>query len=172
VQELTLSEAEHSVNGSILNELSSVDLNYAELDTTGIITLIFDNISEPQQGYIRDYVFETTGKYTAAGQAPFNKGINGMVSNINPKSFKLNQNYPNPFNPITKITYELPVNSKVTLKIYDVLGREVANLITNKFETAGVHEIQWNASGFSSGIYIYRIEAGKFADSKKMVLIK
>jgi hypothetical protein len=88
-----------------------------------------------------------------------------------PKTFSLSQNYPNPFNPTTVISYQLPVISKVTLKLYDVLGREVAMLV-NEEQSAGWKEVQWNASGVSSGIYFYRLQTGSFVDVKKMMVLK
>ena len=89
----------------------------------------------------------------------------------NPFEFKLLQNYPNPFNPTTKIKYKISETNFVTLKIYDALGREVATLVNAK-QTAGKYETKFDARGFSSGIYIYRIDAGKFTSSKKMLLLK
>ncbi len=88
----------------------------------------------------------------------------------------LSQNYPNPFNPSTKITFSLAADSKVSLKIFDVLGQEVASLI-NQDLTAGVHNYDFNATGINSGVYFYRIEATgvngtKFVDVKKMILTK
>ncbi len=88
-----------------------------------------------------------------------------------PNNFALQQNYPNPFNPSTVISYQLPVISKVTLRIYDVLGREVATLV-NEEQSAGWKEVEWNASGVASGIYFYRIKAGFFTALKKMTLLK
>jgi hypothetical protein len=88
-----------------------------------------------------------------------------------PRVFALSQNYPNPFNPTTVINYQLPVNSFVTLKIYDVLGREVATLINEK-QNAGYYRATFNASSLSSGIYFYRLHAGSFTQTKKLVLIK
>jgi hypothetical protein len=85
--------------------------------------------------------------------------------------YKLVQNYPNPFNPTTTIKYEIPETGFVTLKIYDVLGREVATLVNAKRE-AGRYEAEFNAKGLSSGIYIYRIQASNFVESKKMILLK
>jgi hypothetical protein len=86
-------------------------------------------------------------------------------------SFELAQNYPNPFNPATTIKYTLAQENLVTLKVYDVLGREVANLV-NDVKTAGTHEVSFDASKLSSGIYIYTINAGEFTSSKKMMLMK
>ncbi len=117
----------------------------------------------------------------------FNKG--GVITdveqnnetNVLPKEFKLEQNYPNPFNPTTVINYQLPKASNVTLKIYDVLGREVTTLV-NEEKHAGNYEVEFSAEGgsasggnaihLSSGIYFYKIEAGEFNQTKKMILIQ
>jgi hypothetical protein len=85
--------------------------------------------------------------------------------------FNLNQNYPNPFNPMTTIKYQLPINSDVELSIYNLLGQKIATLVSEK-QKAGYHQVEWDASGFASGIYYYRIEAGEFQDVKKMILIR
>jgi hypothetical protein len=90
---------------------------------------------------------------------------------ILPKQFELYQNYPNPFNPVTHITYDLPVDTRVQLKIYDVLGREVATLV-DEFQKAGVHNKTFDASGLSSGVYVYRIVTENFVKERKMVLVK
>ncbi|MFQ3599483.1 MAG: T9SS type A sorting domain-containing protein [Chloroherpetonaceae bacterium] len=88
-----------------------------------------------------------------------------------PKQFALEQNYPNPFNPTTLITYQLPVASEVSLKIYDALGREVATLVNGRQE-AGLYNQTFNAATLSSGIYFYRLQAGNFTATKKMMLVK
>lgn len=88
-----------------------------------------------------------------------------------PRSFALFQNYPNPFNPSTVISYQLPVNSQVTLRIYDLLGREVQTLVNEK-EPAGRYSVAFTASNLSSGIYFYTIRAGNYSAVKKMLLIK
>jgi len=98
-------------------------------------------------------------------------GIN-PVSNTIPLSFDLEQNYPNPFNPETVIKYDLPKDVKINIRIFDYLGREVAALVSNVFAKAGSYEINWNATEFASGVYIYRIEAGEYFCTKKMVLLK
>lgn len=87
------------------------------------------------------------------------------------KDYKLDQNYPNPFNPSTTISYSIPKSGMVTLKIFDITGREVSTLV-NGYMNAGSKEIQFNASNLSSGIYFYTIKAGDFTDTKKMVLTK
>jgi len=88
-----------------------------------------------------------------------------------PDSYLLNQNYPNPFNPSTIISWQLPESKFVTLKIYDVLGNEVASLI-NEEKPAGNFEVEFNATALSSGIYYYKLVAGDFVDVKKMILLK
>ena len=93
------------------------------------------------------------------------------VDNLAVNNFELEQNYPNPFNPVTSIKYSLAENSNVTLKVYDVLGNEVAQLV-NTNQNSGQHEIKFNASDLASGLYIYTLRAGTFSSSKKMMLLK
>jgi len=109
-------------------------------------------------------------------------GVIGVSENQNliPKYYKLEQNYPNPFNPITKIKFNLPPLSEggaqaVKLFVYDILGREVATLVNKKLN-AGSYEVTFDGSGFSSGVYFYRLSTGdgaaNFTDTRKMLLIK
>lgn len=88
-----------------------------------------------------------------------------------PTGFSLEQNYPNPFNPATTIRYTLPVSEFVILKVYDILGREVAVLV-NERQAAGVYQVDFNAGQLASGIYLYRITAGSFSGGRKMVVLK
>lgn len=88
-----------------------------------------------------------------------------------PRSFALNQNYPNPFNPSTVINYQLPVNGFVTVKIFDVLGREVKTLV-NERQAAGAHSITFNADNLPSGVYFYRLQTGTFMETKKMTVLR
>ena len=90
---------------------------------------------------------------------------------IIPTIFYIAQNYPNPFNPKTVLRYQIPKSSKVTIKIYDMLGIEVGTLV-NELKDAGAYEVVFDASNYSSGIYIYRLQAGSFVETKKMVLLK
>lgn len=96
-----------------------------------------------------------------------NESINGV-----PEKFGLDQNYPNPFNPSTNINFSLPQTSRVTLAVYDMLGRRVATLLDNKQLNAANHSVKFDASALASGMYIYRIEAGSFISTRKMMLIK
>ena len=89
-----------------------------------------------------------------------------------PTSFSLLQNYPNPFNPSTKIKFELPQNTFVTLKVYNAVGQVVAELVNNEYKNAGRYSVNFDGTKLASGIYFYSLEAGAFKDVKKMVLIK
>ncbi len=86
-------------------------------------------------------------------------------------SFLLLQNYPNPFNPSTVISYQLPIRNVVTLKVYNVLGKEIATLV-NEQKDAGLYSIQWNATGFSNGVYFCTLQSGNFTATKKLILMK
>ena len=88
-----------------------------------------------------------------------------------PEKFWLEQNYPNPFNPSTKIGWLSLVSGWQTLKVFDVLGREIARLV-NEFRDAGSYEVEFNASHLASGIYFYQIKAGGFVETKKMIFLK
>jgi hypothetical protein len=88
-----------------------------------------------------------------------------------PTRYLLYQNYPNPFNPITTIKYQIPEAGIVSLKIYDILGRDIATLV-NEEKPAGFYEYDFNASDLSSGVYLYQLKAGSYVESKKMLLLK
>ena len=103
------------------------------------------------------------------GRFEYSKAIEiGLTA---PDKFELSQNYPNPFNPSTTISYNLPEATNVKLIIFNILGQEVKTLI-NGFKEAGVHSVNFNASELNSGLYIYKIEAGSFTQTRKMTLIK
>lgn len=92
-------------------------------------------------------------------------------SEVQPDEFALFQNFPNPFNPSTTITYQLLVSSDVKLNVYDVFGREVATLVAAR-QSAGRHEVKFDADGLSSGFYFYKLVAGIFVAIQEMLLIK
>ena len=98
-------------------------------------------------------------------------GISDWLNNGIPNEYSIKQNYPNPFNPTTVIRYAIPEAGNVRLAIYNLLGEEVAQLV-NEVKSAGFYEVNFNATNFSSGIYIYRIEANNFTETKKMVLLR
>jgi len=88
-----------------------------------------------------------------------------------PLAFNLNQNYPNPFNPSTKIDFQISMKEHVTLKIYDMLGREIATLVDEQ-KPAGKYSIRFDAGTLADGVYFYRIIAGNFVGTKKLILLK
>ena len=89
-----------------------------------------------------------------------------------PERFTLSQNYPNPFNPTTRIEFELSSSEQVSLKVYDILGREVAVLLDNQLRNTGAHSVEFEAASLPSGVYLYRLEAGDFSSAKRMILLK
>ena len=119
-----------------------------------------------------DYILESTGEIVVPSSAIFILKKQPAL----PETFTLYQNYPNPFNPITTLRYDLPEQAFVTLTIYDMLGREIAQLV-NTTQEAGFKLVQWDGSDItgrpeSAGVYLYQIRAGEFVQTRKMVLLK
>lgn len=113
---------------------------------------------------------------TNDGAMEYSPVINVIITgvgrgSVSPYSFHLEQNYPNPFNPVTTIQFKIPFSTQVSLKVYDILGREVATLIQQELN-AGNHQVEWDSSLVSSGVYFYRLTTGNFADAKKMMVTK
>jgi hypothetical protein len=119
----------------------------------------FDELNYSTDGVI-DLISDIQGRPTV-----FNNNT------LQPEKYSLAQNYPNPFNPSTTIEYSIPQNSFVSLKIYDMTGREISTLVSKQQET-GTYIVDWNASKLSSGVYFYRLNAGNFTETKKMILAK
>ena len=88
-----------------------------------------------------------------------------------PSEFLLLQNYPNPFNPSTTIEFDLPKNSEVTLNVFNILGQEVTTLVTQRL-SAGSYSYDWDASNPASGVYLYRLQAGDYVETRKMILMR
>jgi plastocyanin len=131
-----------------------------------------------------NHVFASTGTnpyYCEPHGGPGGTGMSGTVivtpavsvdENKNVvKEFKLDQNYPNPFNPSTSIKFQIPSSGFVSLKVYDLLGREVSTLIS-EYKSSGNYEIEFNASKLTSGFYIYQLKSSSFIQTKKMLLLK
>jgi photosystem II stability/assembly factor-like uncharacterized protein len=118
--------------------------------------------------------FVVAGTY---GRSAWTREINGddftgiVKNNNSPVEFKLDQNYPNPFNPVTTISFELPRPARVKISVFDIQGKEI-EVIVDKNETSGSYRVEWDAAKYSSGIYFYRITAGDFVQTKKMILVK
>jgi hypothetical protein len=133
----------------------------------------------PAISAVKDPVLITLGDVAYAGYGPVNVWFDGLNINVGidrdknglPTEFVLAQNYPNPFNPRTTITYGLPVMSQVRLTVYNLLGQTVATLVDEN-KPAGVHTVQFDATSLSSGVYLYRLEAGTFAATKKLIVLK
>jgi photosystem II stability/assembly factor-like uncharacterized protein len=96
--------------------------------------------------------------------------VQPVISRV-PSSLHLSQNYPNPFNPSTTIEFALPKSAFVTLRVHDLLGRQVGELVNEKL-TPGTYKTQWNASGLASGVYFYRLTAGEYVETKKLLLLR
>src|SRR5690606_4229678 len=118
------------------------------------------------------FFFENSSVGYVCGESGFIVKLHSYVTEVNqastivPSEFGLTQNYPNPFNPSTKIAFDLPKQSFVRLKVFDITGREVAVLV-NKDLHAGSYSVDFSGEGFTSGVYLYRIEAGDFIRTKR-----
>ncbi len=121
----------------------------------------------------------TAGAVIFAGNGPTNLWYNSSnlttgfepISQTTPEKYSLNQNYPNPFNPVTTIKFSISKNEFVSLKVYDILGKEIATLV-NQNANAGEYEVTFDATKLTSGVYFYKLTSGNFSDVKKMILVK
>lgn len=95
-----------------------------------------------------------------------------LRNNNIPDSYSLFNNYPNPFNPATSITYALPKSARVSIVVYDLIGRQVAQLVSDEFKPAGIYAVTFNANNLASGTYLYQIVTAEFIETKKMILLK
>ena len=137
------------------------------------------NVISQDEATFTYYIHAMDEEYTTSDVGEF--VLNNITLSTNeyaniPNNFILYQNFPNPFNPITKLRYNLPSDALVTLSIYDMLGREITQLV-NISQEAGFKSVQWDATDsmgrpVSAGVYLYQIEAGEFVQTKKMVLLK
>ena len=145
------------------------DPNFFNIPITN--TILFDSLSE----------FEVLYGYISA-IGTISPVIEGRVvadtvltiiddESLTPKQFNLEQNYPNPFNPTTNINYSIPESGNIKLKVYDILGNEVATLV-NETKTPGNYSAVYDASSFASGVYIYRLQTGSLMQTRKMILMK
>ncbi|MBL7958688.1 T9SS type A sorting domain-containing protein [bacterium] len=176
-QELTLLSANHSATGNVKQSLLIADKKFAELDKLESIDLEFDAGDKIKSGWVRDFVIEVVGRYELQTSNLSKAGVSLKKTESEkatlkvPTYFELGNNYPNPFNPTTTIQYALPRSVRVSLKVYDILGREVADLV-NENQPAGTYNVNFDASKFASGVYIYRLEAGEYIGSRRMLLVK
>jgi hypothetical protein len=152
------------------------DSDYAEANTVftdnfsgDILHMWYDGSRVPTSTYLWRIGHATLPLDTLLNNFPL--GIKVYDNSYILKDYFIKQNYPNPFNPTTTFEFALPHSGFVTLKVYNILGKEVATLISEKL-TAGSYKYNWNASGLSSGVYLYRIQAGTYVDSRKMILLR
>lgn len=154
----------------------------------GTSIVISWNLSNGATGILQDIItgnlineiMRGTGSFTVTNPGAFNKlkvTINYSTTEVQEsplqllQAFSLAQNYPNPFNPSTAIDFHVPVSSFVTVKVFDVLGKEVATLV-NERKSPGAYRVNFNASGLADGVYFYRLQAGQFAQTRKLVLLR
>ncbi len=153
-----------------LGTLYSADLSSTTHYDSAGIDLKFHVVD--QSGNSSDWVLEPAfgvGKFSG-GNSPAT-AVNTANNKNLPTVFALNQNYPNPFNPTTTISFALPSRSFVSLKVFDILGREVSTIVSGELQ-AGSYTRQWNASTFASGVYFYRLQAGSFVQTRELVLLR
>lgn len=172
-------ELVNSISGSAIQ---IKNLSFENRDTLDVKTYysIDCKTLPPNEYYLRvkldvkgDYEYNLADCIYEENPATLNKENIDVQLNesLIPKEYTLEQNFPNPFNPNTQISYQLPKASFVTLKIFDMLGKEIATLV-NEQQSAGRYEVKFEASSLASGVYIYKLQAGDFVSSKKMILMK
>lgn len=148
-----------SVNGNILGTATATG-SPQSIPISGTMTT----------GQVMKVVVTKQNYYRYEGNV--NVGATGIGNGIDiPKEYSLSQNYPNPFNPVTKINYALPKDGYVSIKVYDILGKEIATLVSEA-KKAGYHSVDFDATSFTSGVYFYKINSGAFSDIKRMILVK
>jgi hypothetical protein len=111
------------------------------------------------------------------GSGIWSRPLSEMITSVEqtpsmlPSCFTLEQNYPNPFNPSTTISFSLPTQFFVSLKVFDLIGREIITIVSEEL-SAGTYTRQWNATGIPSGVYFYHLQAGSFSETKKLILLR
>ena len=159
----------------IESDPESEEAVYAEIDALTTSLLIDNGDSTLHKSKLVKYLVNRDGYQDRVNQLlqkRFGSSQEIQKNEIIPKDFELYQNYPNPFNPVTTIKYDLPRNATVTLKIYDILGREVKTLVDHEFKSAGSYKVVFNASHLASGIYLFKLQTNDYMNVKKMVLLK
>ena len=157
--------------------------DYGEVEvmsTSEIITIAYDIKMEAGEHMNWVLTSESGSEYTLEGtgeiKVPTEATFTLERKTVMPIAFTLHQNYPNPFNPITNLRYDLPEQAQVTLTVFDLMGRQITQLV-NTTQESGYKSVQWNATNsfgkpVSAGVYHYQIQAGEFVQTKKMVLLK
>ncbi len=184
---VTLSWNDNSINETgfkIERKIGSGKFNLIDSVSANVTTYTDNSVADTAIYSYRVYAFNSSSSSGYSNTASVLSGINDELNSL-PGTFELYQNYPNPFNPSTKIVYTIPSLTpslslrervsegqvRVILKVYDLLGNEAATLV-DEVKTSGVYEASWNADNLTSGIYFYRLHAGTFSTSKKMILLR
>jgi len=174
--EIELLSAQDSLEVSYPSGRSLDVYNKIQDDSDGEIGGVIPNIRPPLNDYTIDKMYlqgiDAELEY-AVQELNYMVGATGIKNEINqiPITYSLSQNYPNPFNPVTTISYQIPKMSYVELKVFDLLGREIAVLM-NKETAAGKYDVKFDGSNLSSGVYFYRLKASGYVETKKLLLIK
>ncbi len=155
-------QIERQAENSVWENAGFVE-GHGTISSTQYYSFIDGNLKQGKYSYrLKQIDYNGSSKYYELGETI----ETGVISN-----FELSQNYPNPFNPVTVISWQLPVSSHVTLKVYDLLGKEAAVLVNGE-KQAGSYQTEFNATSLPSGTYFYTIQAGNFVQTKKMILLK
>jgi hypothetical protein len=164
---VTVSGTTSKVGGELVNASGTV---VAFINSTSSNPFI---LTAPSAGtYTVNAGYKNPSRKWGSASAVFTvSGVDEQLVGLKPESFKLYSNYPNPFNPVTKIRYGITETVYTTLKVYSILGKEVATLI-NEEKSPGIYEVNFEAVNLPSGTYIYKLQAGSFIETKKMILLK
>ncbi len=156
--------------------IAQVGANYLNLSTNYIdFATLYFKLNNPNDSLnikpeLLQFFSPASSDEWSIGTWNVNYTVTGIKEN-KPNQFELSQNYPNPFNPSTMINYSIPISSYVIIKLYNALGEEISTLVRD-FKAPGKYQYQLNAGNLSSGIYFYKIQAGPFTETKKMLLLK
>ena len=150
--------------------INIVRIRFKTKKGAGHSSLQWRTLTPNQTGVFNDAALLVT-KGTLFGFDTILLGVTSDASGALPGEYSLSQNYPNPFNPSTTIRYGIPRQSAVTLKVFNTLGQQVAVLM-NKTQDAGYHEVKFDGSAMSSGVYFYQLKAGEYAETRKFLMVK
>lgn len=168
-----MSQGSNNYIGGGAVEISQTTSSYTQF----VVPIEYSGQEVPDSAYIQFVVADTSeagggiGAYAIIDDLSFGGPTDVHYNNVIIDFYKLEQNYPNPFNPITTINYSLPNSSFVKLVVYNSIGQEIADLV-NETIAAGNHSVEFDASNLPSGIYFYRLQAGEFVQTRKMILLK
>ena len=183
---INISSSVGNFNGKLLHKIYLSDIHHMAVSPTSVLSngipiqqrFSYSELRSNENGFYHDasknilYV-QIKGSTDSSYQITASDIVlnSEQIQKLQPEKFILYQNYPNPFNPITSIEYQLPIDSKVSLTVYNILGEQITTLVNEK-QSAGVYTLKFDASKLSSGIYIYRLKAGTFTQTKKMILLR